>query len=281
LEDLTKKLSLDTVIYIETSTYEALKHYKPKFFKKFFKGYKSVVEVLEGNRLKFMKHTSKKQHRFVVLGTPFVAYTIPKAATLEARGTSLQSQNALLKVLVSLGMADKDEAEKILLRNESFFNFMDWSSEDGDAGEGTVQLALNLHLPPGMCRGNKMPGFGSLQRLLPLPFRTLLLFRLMMGPLMLNLLLDSRGGKKVQEISCVSLEKITPLWDMIHELKNSPITNLQIRFEIIQTDFVPCNIIQHLSRQARSAPYLFIILVCSIIISLIHSLITSIRIKIP
>jgi len=195
LEDLINKLSLDTVIYIETSTYEALKRHKRRFYNKFFKGYKSVVEVLEGNRLKFMKHTSKKRHRFVVLGTPFVAYTIPKAATLEARGTSLQSQNALLKVLVSLDLADKDEAEKILRRNESFYNFMDWSSENGDAGEGTIQLALNLHLPPGMCRGNIPPGFKCLQRLLPLPYRTILLFRLMMGPLKLKLVLDARGGK--------------------------------------------------------------------------------------
>jgi len=195
LEDLINKLSLDTVIYIETSTYEALKRHKRRFYNKFFKGYKSVVEVLEGNRLKFMKHKTQKRHRFVVVGTPFVAFTIPKAATLEARGTSLQSQNALLKVLVSLGMTDKDDAEKILRRNESFFNFMDWSSKDGDVGEGTVHLALNLHLPPGMCRGYVPAGFQCLQRLLPLPYRTLLLFRLMMGSLKLKLVLDARGGK--------------------------------------------------------------------------------------
>ena len=72
---------------------------------------------------------------------------------------------------------------------------MDWSSKDGDVGEGTVQLALNLHLPPDMCRGHLPAGFSSLQRLLPLPYRTLLLFRLMMGSLKLKLLLDSRGGK--------------------------------------------------------------------------------------
>ena len=151
--------------------------------------------MLKDNRLKFMKHRTVEQHRFVVVGTPFKAFCVPKGATLEARGTSLQSQNALLKVLVSLEMADKDEAESIQRRNESFFNFMDWSSKDGDAGEGTIQLALNLHLPPNMCRGNKIPGFGSLQRLLPLPFRTILLFHLMMGSLKLKLLLDSRGGK--------------------------------------------------------------------------------------
>lgn len=151
--------------------------------------------MLKGNRLKFMKHETQKQHRFAVVGTPFVAYTIPKAANLASRGSSLQSQNALLKVLVSLGMADTNEVEGILRRNESFFNFISWGSKDGDAGEGTIQLALNLHLPPGMCRGNKMPGFQCLQRLLPLPYRTLLLFRLVMGPLMLKLVLDSLGGK--------------------------------------------------------------------------------------
>jgi len=135
------------------------------------------------------------KHRFIVVNTPFVAYTIPEGATLAGRGTSLQSQNALTKVLMELGVVDKDKGEQVLARNRSFYNYLVWGSKDGNAGEGRVRLAIQLHLPPGMCQGHKVTNFGCLQQLLRLPYRTLLLFRIMMGPLKLKLVLDARGGK--------------------------------------------------------------------------------------
>ena len=74
--------------------------------------------MLADNKLKFRKDQSEEKHRLVV-NTPFAAYTIPEKATLAGRGTSLQSQNALIKVL-ELGV-DKGKGEQVLARNRSFY----------------------------------------------------------------------------------------------------------------------------------------------------------------
>ena len=78
--------------------------------------------MLADNKLKFRKDQSEEKHRFIVVNTPFAAYTIPEKATLAGRGTSLQSQNALIKVLMELGVLDKDKGEQVLARNRSFYN---------------------------------------------------------------------------------------------------------------------------------------------------------------
>lgn len=94
--------------------------------------------MLADNKLKFRKDQSEEKHRFIVVNTPFAAYTIPKKATLAGRGTSLQSQNALIKVLMELGVLDKDKGEQVLARNRSLPLIIALPSHDG-----TILLILD------------------------------------------------------------------------------------------------------------------------------------------
>ena len=118
---------------IETSTYKALKKKKTEFYNEFFHGCE-VIEVLKDDRLKFIK--TKNGQRFVIVGTPFVAYA--EKANLPARETSIQSQNAFSKVLSSIGNVGAKEAAKFQNVNKSYLSCLHFGSEEGttDVEEG-------------------------------------------------------------------------------------------------------------------------------------------------
>ena len=127
LPTLLEYLPPNIIIFIETSIYKALRKHENEFFCSTFDE-SECKDVLSDDRLKFIRINDGR--RVIVGGTTFVAFS--QDTGLPQIESSLQAQNALVKVLAGLGSIDAETARKILAKKKSYLAWLNFGSQEND-----------------------------------------------------------------------------------------------------------------------------------------------------
>jgi len=219
LPKLLEYLPPNIIIFIETSIYKALRNHENAFFCSTFDE-SECKDVLPDDRLKFIRINDGR--RVIVGGTTFVAFS--QDTGLPQIESSLQAQNALVKVLAALGSIDAETATKILAKKKSYLAWLhfgrqeddtdhdecdvddelDIASSSGDESNDTLDepsssgrfyMSRRHHLPSDMCTGHIPSGLQCLLNIIPVQYRTLIFLCVELEGLRFRLLLKALGGK--------------------------------------------------------------------------------------